>query len=102
MSHFYGTIDGSASTQATRCGTKNSGITTNAAGWTGSIRVDVWHDKESERDHYRVILTPWQGSGGESRILAKGLLNARLGKEEERVIAELDGVEITEAQENVV
>ena len=33
MSKFYGSIEGSAKTTATRCGTKNSGIESHTRGW---------------------------------------------------------------------
>jgi len=81
MSHFYGTLEGSRG-KATRRGTKNSGITTHAAGWGGAIRVDVF--ERDGVDHYRVTLVPWQ-SGGAPRganvllsrdefVLAEGVL----------------------------
>lgn len=75
MSHFYGTLQGTRG-EATRCGTKSSGITAYAAGWGGAIRTDIWHDDKTGRDMYRVTLTPWHGSGGSSRVLAEGLLDA--------------------------
>lgn len=75
MSHFYGTIQGNRG-QATRCGGKGSGLTTQAAGWGGAIRTDVWHDEATGRDYYRVMLTPWHSSGGTSRVIAEGFLEA--------------------------
>ena len=74
MSHFYGTIQG-ARGEATRTGTKNSGMVTHAAGWGGAIRVDVYQD-ENGNDMFRVSLGPWQNSGGRSRTLAIGRLDA--------------------------
>ena len=74
MSQFYGTIDGSARTQATRRGTKSSGLTTHAAGWGGAIRVDVF-DRDGI-DHYCVTLQPWHNSGGQHVTLAEGILDA--------------------------
>lgn len=74
MSHFYGTLEGNRG-QATRCGTKNSGIRTNAAGWGGSIEASVY--EEDGVDRYQVWLTPWQGSGGDSKLLSEGELNSR-------------------------
>lgn len=75
MSHFYGTLQGSRG-QATRCGTKNSGITTQAAGWQGCIETHIYHDDATGKDMYRVYLTPWQGSGGSTILLAEGELRA--------------------------
>jgi len=74
MSHFYGTLEGSRG-KATRSGTKNSGITTHAAGWGGAIRVDVF--ERDGVDHYRVTLVPWQSSGGFAHALAEGVLQSR-------------------------
>jgi len=74
MSHFYGTLQGSRG-EATRCGTKDSGIVTYAAGWNGAIRVVVW--EEENVDRYTVSLTSWQGSGGSSLHLATGILSAQ-------------------------
>ncbi len=73
MSHFYGTLEGNRG-EATRCGTKASGITTHAAGWGGAIRVNVY--EREGKDYYRVTLQPWQGSGGEHVTLAEGELDA--------------------------
>ena len=73
MSHFYGTLQG-ARGEATRCGSKSSGVTTYAAGWGGAIRTEVF-ERDGE-DFYRVTLIPWQGSGGYETLLAEGKLTA--------------------------
>lgn len=73
MSHFYGKLQGGRG-EATRTGTKSSGVTTHAAGWGGAIRVDV-----SERDgvdYFEVWLQPWQNSGGTPVKLSEGVLDA--------------------------
>ena len=62
MSHFYGTLQG-ARGRATRCGTKNSGMTTETASWEGAVRVEVYHDELSDSDRARVSLIPWRGAG---------------------------------------
>jgi len=74
MSHFYGKMQG-ARGEATRCGTKSSGITTYAAGWRGAIRVDV-SQNEDGLDVFTVYLEPWQDSGGRQIVLADGLLDS--------------------------
>ena len=74
MAHFYGTLQGNRG-EASRLGTKDSGINTIAAGWGGAIRTirtSVYHS--DGRDMYRVELIPWHGSGGSSRVLAQGEL----------------------------
>ncbi len=73
MSHFYGTLQGSRGT-ATRCGTKNSGLQTNAAGWRGAIQVTIFEDNGVDR--FKVSLVPWQNSGGQSVVLATGELDS--------------------------
>lgn len=60
MAHFYGTLKG-ARGEATRCGTKNSGVTTYAAGWGGAIKVEVRHIQGM--DHFVVQMVPWRGTG---------------------------------------
>ena len=74
MSHFYGTLQGSRG-EATRCGTKNSGVVTEAAGWGGCVKTYVYEYEGV--DKFRVTLEPWQNSGGKSKILAEGELSCR-------------------------
>lgn len=65
MSHFYGTLKGSRG-PASRCGTKQSGMTAHAAGWGGAVCVDLGH--ESDLDRYIISLTPWEGAGVQQQI----------------------------------
>jgi hypothetical protein len=74
MSHFYGKLQGSAS-EVTRCGTKQSGLTSFTAGWKGCIETHVWTNQAGE-DYFRVSLTPWQSSGGKTIPLFSGKLDA--------------------------
>lgn len=76
MSHFYGMLKGNRGL-GTRCGSKLSGMTTHAAGWRGAVRVNVWHDEENDEDRFSVELVPWHSSGGRSKEIASGVLNAR-------------------------
>ena len=62
MAHFYGTLDGTRG-QATRCGTKISGLTTRAASWDGSIVTEIWYDRELGCNRFKVSQTPWNGNG---------------------------------------
>ena len=75
MSHFYGVLQGSRDS-VTRCGTKSSGMDTVAAGWRGAIRVYV--TEVDGADRYDIHLTPWQGSGGQSKRIAEGVLDSTL------------------------
>ena len=76
MSHFYGTIQGKAG-EATRCGSKKSGLHTETAGWGGCIDVQVYYSEKHERDMFTVKLKPW-GNGGDGRIIAEGFLDSEV------------------------
>lgn len=68
MAHFYGVLGGSRG-QATRCGTKGSGMTATAASWDGAVRSTLY-----DRDGIAwvtVELIPWHGHGT-SRVLYDG------------------------------
>lgn len=93
MSQFYGTIRGGRG-EATRCGHKTSGLTTNAAGWHGCIRTHVYYDEATGTDRYEVALVPWQGSGGWSRPLASGHLSANDHDTKAIVRQSLHGIEL--------
>ncbi len=71
MSHFYGTMQGSRG-QATRCGTKSSGIEVVAAAWGGAIRTTLFVNEQGQ-DCYLVEQVAWQGVG-EYKKLAEGVI----------------------------
>ena len=71
MSKFYGTLQGSRG-EATRCGSKRSGIETIAASWAGAIETRVFWNEDKQRNEYIVTKRPWQGSAGETKVLASG------------------------------
>lgn len=77
MSHFYGTLKGNRG-EATRCGTKGSGIDTYAASWRGTIHVRVFYNEKTGKDMCIVAKTTWRGAG-EHKILYSG----PVGKEAE-------------------
>jgi len=62
MSHFYGTVQGNRG-EASKCGSKASGIRTYAASWKGAITCWTYIDKETGNDYVRVEMTTWQGAG---------------------------------------
>ena len=62
MAHFYGTLQGNRG-QASRLGTKNSGLSTVAASYQGSVYVDIVHDKKTGEDIVTVALHTWFGKG---------------------------------------
>ena len=63
MSHFYGTINGSAKNESTQRGTENSGLRVVAASWQGAVEVDLKYDESTGRDIATVSLIPWKGAG---------------------------------------
>ena len=75
MSKFYGTLKGTRG-KATRCGDSSSGMITYAAGWGGAIRVDVYTGGDG-KDRYTVHKTPWKKSGGNTQLIAEGLLDSK-------------------------
>ena len=68
MSHFYGTLRGQAG-EATRCGSKNSGLTAWAASWQGAVQISLY--EQDGVDMANVSLIPWQGAGV-SKLLYSG------------------------------
>lgn len=67
MSHFYGSIQGSKG-QATRCGTKKSGISAHIRGWNVGARVDIFTNEQGQ-DEVRVSKTGGS-QGGDKNIIA--------------------------------
>lgn len=61
MSHFYADIQGSRG-QATRQGTKKSGINGHIRGWNIGAEVYCYYDEKTDRDVVRVSVT--SGSSG--------------------------------------
>lgn len=68
MSHFYGTVQGNRG-EATRCGSKNSGMDVCCASWDGAIRCRTYI--QDGEDFVRVEKIPWRGRG-ERKLLYDG------------------------------
>ena len=82
MSHFYGVLDGSRG-QATRCGTKNSGMTVNAMSWSGCVRVDIHHDETTGKDRFTVEQRQHPSNGaGICEEIAEGIIGETTAKKE--------------------
>jgi hypothetical protein len=62
MAHFYGTLKGSRG-EATRCGTKSSGLQITAASWAGAVAVELYQNTATGEDMCHVYLRPWHDSG---------------------------------------
>lgn len=83
MSHFYGTVQGNRG-EASRGGSKHSGMTTHCASWAGSVRCNAYQNAEGI-DCVRVTLGTWQGRGqSPSRLLYEGPISGH------RVVATAD------------
>lgn len=64
MAHFYSTIQGSRGS-ASRCGTKNSGLTATANGWDIGSEAWLHHNHTLDRDEVTLYVTT--GSNGNKR-----------------------------------
>ena len=69
MSHFYSTLNGSRG-EATRQGTKKSGLHAVAASWRGSVHVIVFHDPHTGEDKFTITQQSWHGRGIGEEIAA--------------------------------
>ena len=67
MSHFYGTLKGSRG-EATRCGSKDSGVVTYTASWEGAVCVSAFHDEDTGKDWVSIRFTDWHGRGSRKEI----------------------------------
>lgn len=74
MSHFYGVLNGQRG-EATRCGSKASGLTVTAASWNGAIAVHLYVDDDGN-DCFEVREKAWRGHGIE-RVISTGLIGKR-------------------------
>lgn len=71
MSYFYGTLNGNKG-EASRCGSKRSGMETYCASWKGAVRCKAYVNSKG-LDCVIVELTPWQGVGI-NKVLYDGLI----------------------------
>ncbi len=68
MAHFYGSIQGQRG-EATRLGSKNSGLRAITAGWTGAISVTLSH--KDGKDVATIYRQPHQNSGGNTILIGE-------------------------------
>lgn len=69
-SQFYGKLRGRSQTEATCCGTKDSGLSMVAASKTGAITVKLWH--RDGKNYFDIRVTDWGGSAFDDVPLAVG------------------------------
>jgi len=74
MSHFYGTVCGQARTDASRRGSKNGGLQTTAASWSGAVKVSLSYDEKAECNRYYVEQIQWQNGGGINQMIDEGVV----------------------------
>lgn len=67
MAHFRAYVRGNRS-EASRLGSKNSGISSNTASWEGAVSVYLWHDETTGKDMARVSLSRHHGRGTEKEL----------------------------------
>lgn len=70
MAHFYASINGTARTTATRCGSKNSGINGHIRGWSVGVKVYGFHDETTGGDVFEVWSTGGSNDGAARELLA--------------------------------
>lgn len=70
MAHFYGGIQGNRG-EATRLGTKSSGLNGFLNGWNIGINVNLNYDEEEDTDIVSVYLTHGSTHGNRSDGLSK-------------------------------
>lgn len=63
MAHLRGIVRGQRGGDASRLGTKDSGLVVEAQSWEGKISVHAWHDRATGRDLVEVIQEQHHGAG---------------------------------------
>ena len=71
MSHFYATLNGSRG-EATRAGTKQSGLTANAFGWDLGGRAHMWYNAKLDTDVVSLYVT--RGNNERSILVASYII----------------------------
>lgn len=87
MSHFYGIVRGQAKTEATRTGSKNSGLGMTAASRQGAVTVEL--REVDGKDWVMICLTPWQGQGMH-KVLYAGRIDGRTSEEDEEATTQTE------------
>lgn len=99
MSHFYGSIQGNRG-EATRGGTKDSGIYGHIRGWNVGVRVDVDHDADKGQD-IAVVRATGGSNGSAGEIICYIYEDGTIKYADERLNLLNKTNEITDAQDEV-
>jgi hypothetical protein len=75
MAQFHAVIQG-ARGEASRLGSKQSGIVAHIQSWEGQVNVVMYHASNANRDMVRVSLAPHAHDGGASVLLYEGPCDA--------------------------
>ena len=70
MSHFYAGIQGNRG-EATRGGSKDSGISGHIRGWSIGARVAIYHNEETGKDIVQVYRTGGSNHDGTGELVAE-------------------------------
>ena len=70
MARFYGGVSGQAKTEATRLGSKKSGLNTFCNGWHCGINVNAFADEDTDADTFDIYATA--GSTGDKHSFYLG------------------------------
>lgn len=57
MAQFRGVVEGKSRTEASRLGSKDSGLFVQANGWEAGVEVEVYHDEHANKDVFKVYAT---------------------------------------------
>jgi len=78
MAHFYGEVNGRSRTSAYRCGTKGSGLSATANGWTIGAHVVLTHEVrmvdgvKKEFDCITIYATGGSRGSGKLKVVYEG------------------------------
>ena len=72
MAQYRGSIQGSWG-EASRLGTKSSGIEGGVASWDGAIVTRMYWEAETEVNRFVISMKPWHGAGPD-RFLLNGVV----------------------------
>ena len=79
MSRFYASISGSAKSEATRQGTKNTGIEGHVRGWDLGVKIYGDVDKD-DKDGFHIYMSSGSG-GGEKDVFIGSVHQTKEGNE---------------------